>query len=107
MKRILGISSKCKWTNHMSLLYDDHGNPCSEEAGMGSVLLSYFSNLFSNSHHANFDQFHSFPALVSADNNDFLLALFRLEEFRTAVFDMHLDKSLGSDGMNLAFFQKD
>lgn len=50
---------------------------------MGSIVLSYFSNLFSNSHHANFNQFHSFPALVSADNNDFLLAPFRLEEFRT------------------------
>ncbi|PPD75549.1 hypothetical protein GOBAR_DD27528 [Gossypium barbadense] len=38
----------------------------------------------------------------------FLISLtpFRLEEFRTAVFDMHLDKSSGSDGMNPASFQK-
>ncbi|KAH1106592.1 hypothetical protein J1N35_010360 [Gossypium stocksii] len=43
-------------------------------------------------------------SMVDVDNA-FLLALFSANEFRQAIFSMHLDKASSPDGMNLSFFQ--
>ena len=44
--------------------------------------------------------------IVTEDQNKFLLSLFTSKDVGDGLFDMHLDKSLGIDGMNLAFYQK-
>ena len=43
--------------------------------------------------------------IAAADNHE-LLKSFSKEECRCAIFQMHLDKALGSHGFNPGFFQK-
>lgn len=46
------------------------------------------------------------PRTISEEQNDLLLQEVSSEEVKQALFQMHLDKSLGPDGMTHAFYQK-
>jgi len=43
---------------------------------------------------------------ITHQENDMLMALFTLEEFRKALFQMHSDRAPGPDGLNPAFYKR-
>ena len=71
------------------------------------IVLSYFNELFSVCD-GEYDPVISCvkPSVSSVDNDQMLLAPFSIKEFRSALLQMHLDKSHGPNGFNLAFYQK-
>lgn len=49
---------------------------------------------------------NNIPSCVFAYDNESLIAPFSLEEFQTVLFQMNLDKSPSSYGLNHAFFKR-
>ena len=94
-----------KVANKVSSLVDDNGIVQSDLSTMGSIALSYFWNLFSLGL-PNFDGLEvSLTNVVSLVESESLVAPFSKEEFIKAIKQMHLEKSPGSDGLNLGFYQ--
>lgn len=56
--------------------------------------------LFSASNSAGLDRFSHMQRRVSDQDSEALLSPFSIDEFKQVVFDMHLDKALGLDGLN-------
>lgn len=69
--------------------------------------MSYFSSLFSSKGVQNCDEIlgHITPSVIEEMNSD-LERPFTDEEIKSAVFQMHLTKAPGPDGMSPGFYQK-
>ncbi|KAK9143295.1 hypothetical protein Syun_012695 [Stephania yunnanensis] len=87
-------------------LFDDVGMRVYDPEGVENIALSYFGNLFNSSYVDSEAVIGAVQPKVTLDMNEFLTRQFTLEEFKKAIFDMHLYKSSGPDGFNLTFFLK-
>lgn len=70
------------------------------------VAKSYFEELFAATAGTYEPVTTEVNHRVSVLDNERLLAPFSKEDFRTALFQIYSDKSLGHDGLNPAFNQK-
>uniref|UniRef100_A0A803MQW4 Reverse transcriptase domain-containing protein n=1 Tax=Chenopodium quinoa TaxID=63459 RepID=A0A803MQW4_CHEQI len=84
-----------------------HGAEFEDEKQITEVFVNYFQELF-----AKYSQVEPEPVLDKVESvvnerhyND-LAAPFTVEEVRTTLFQMHLTKAPGTDGMSAVFFQK-
>ncbi|XP_057794267.1 uncharacterized protein LOC131010650 [Salvia miltiorrhiza] len=100
-------SARRKKNTIIRLLRDDGDWTASNEE-IQDVALNYFSNLFDEpsqqmDYHRILDKLNP---CINEDMNGNLTREFSLEEFSTAVSQMHPDKSPGPDGLNPRFYQK-
>ncbi|XP_037491657.1 uncharacterized protein LOC119369367 [Jatropha curcas] len=77
-----------------------------EPRDMRNVFLEYFTTLFTATPVQSSPVLEHVDSWVTESDNDNLMAPFLDEEFRSAIFQMHPDKSPGPDGFNPCFFQK-
>lgn len=75
-----------------------------DKEGMGTVVLKYFTNIFSQSNRDYSCVINLIEPVVSSSDIDVLLAAFSADEFCKAVFQMHSDKTPWPSGMNPVFF---
>ena len=100
------MASIRKKTNRIIRLKDTDGVWRDDGDEICDIALSYFTELFS------FCDCEYDPAIacvkpaILSDDNEMLLAPFTIEEFCSALFQMHPNKSSGQDGFNSAFYQK-
>ncbi|CAH9105008.1 unnamed protein product [Cuscuta europaea] len=78
---------------------------CTDRVDLGAMVTDYFLSLFQVSEQNRLTDVRGEFSQVIETQNQALLQPISPEEVKTAVFDMHPEKSPGSDGMNLAFFQ--
>lgn len=75
-----------------------------DEQDSNSHILHYFRLIFAGGSADCAQVLELVQNLISREDNDLLCAPFSNEEFRSALFQMHLDKALGLDGLNPAFY---
>ncbi|XP_030502725.2 uncharacterized protein LOC115717895 [Cannabis sativa] len=100
------IANSRKRNNSISRLQDSNGDWVTWETSLANVITSYFHDLFSSSSVNLGSVLDGIRPTVSREQNEDLLRTISEEEVRNALFQMHPDKSPGSDGMTPAFFQK-
>ena len=86
-------------------LKDDHDRWLSWDSGLQHLIVNCFKDLFSLRSCNGEEIFSTAKRKVSDMQNYELLRLFEGYEIKDEIFSMHLDKSLGPDGMNLGFYQ--
>uniref|UniRef100_A0A803PXY9 Reverse transcriptase n=1 Tax=Cannabis sativa TaxID=3483 RepID=A0A803PXY9_CANSA len=92
--------------NMIHKLKDAYGCWVDWDTGLQSVIMDYFTNLFSTSGSMANNLVEGLVPLVSPQQNVDLIQDVTAEEVRKALFQMHPNKSPGPDGMTLGFFQK-
>ena len=100
------MASARKQTNRIECIQDGTGTWVTKQQDLCIVARDYFTSVFEAdpiAQELNLSFIH--PTIPSEENNS-LLAPFSMDEFRVAVFKMHLDKSPGPDGFNPAFYKK-
>ncbi|XP_060963731.1 uncharacterized protein LOC115717505 [Cannabis sativa] len=99
-------SSRCRM-NAIDKLQCEDGSWVDWESGLLDVMCSYFQkNLFTSSNCTMDDVLDGISATVTSTPNDSLLQPLTDEEVKEALFQMHLDKSPGPDGMTPGSYQK-
>uniref|UniRef100_A0A803PDL7 Reverse transcriptase domain-containing protein n=1 Tax=Cannabis sativa TaxID=3483 RepID=A0A803PDL7_CANSA len=99
-------ASKRRRNNQLSSLKDDNGNLVSWDNGLDKVVIKYFEDLFLAGSSDWEDVLQCVDSSISTQQNEDLLRPISETEVKTALFQMHPDKSPGPDGMNPAFYQK-
>lgn len=94
-----------KSNNRIDFLMTDAGRKVDSDAEMGEVIHDYFSNSFAASNNVQMNRTIASPRVISAEQNQSLIADMTFEEFTEAVYQMHPDKASGPDGLNPAFYQ--
>lgn len=94
-----------KKANYISKIVDEQGVEHTDGTEMGESAVTYFESLFEPSMLNSYDTVEVLPILVDEGMNGLLTAPFSIEEFRTAMFQMHPEKSPGPDGLNPGFYQ--
>lgn len=94
-----------KKVNKIVSLEDDEGNKVTNDLGMRDLAKNYFLQLFQQHQSASEPVIEVIRQSISAHDNLCLTAPFTKEEFRIAMFSMHLDKCPGPDGYNPGFYQ--
>lgn len=92
-----------KRRNSIMSLCDDGGFLVDTQEGLCNLATSYFEDLFSTKPCRFNDVIDKIPTRLTVDDNVSLLAPFSILEFKSALFQMHHDKSPGPDGLNPAF----
>lgn len=87
------------------MLVVDDGVSCEDQEGMSTIVLNYFTKLFTENEVTLNQMNSSSPRLVTDEKNDFLTGDFTFEEFTAVIKEMHPDKTSGPDGFNPAFYQ--
>ena len=99
-------TSARKQKNTIKHLKDETCNWNRTKKELHHIMASYFSNIFQAQGY-EFDQvIATLQTKVTEEHNLMLNEPFTVEEIQTTIQAMHPDKSLGPDGMNLAFYQK-
>ncbi|KAL8106994.1 hypothetical protein AgCh_023701 [Apium graveolens] len=93
-------------TNRIQRLKDEEGHWYDWENGLHEHIKNYYEHLFTSNGTQEEEVLNCVPKSITEDQNAELLKSISDEEVRFAVFQMHLDKSPGPDGMTPAFFQK-
>ncbi|XP_060960654.1 uncharacterized protein LOC133031222 [Cannabis sativa] len=99
-------TSARKRNNQIHQLQDSNGNWVRWDTGLDKVISDYFSNLYSASGAHPSLVVNGIRGIVNSSQNEDLLQQVTSEEVKNALFQMHLDKAPGPDGMGLGFFQK-
>jgi hypothetical protein len=73
--------------------------------GMQDVVIDYFIQMFNASPNLVNEVINSVHLCVSTSMNNILLVPFQDEEFKRSIFQMGLNKSPCSDGLNLKSYQ--
>ncbi|KAK2637418.1 hypothetical protein Ddye_032210 [Dipteronia dyeriana] len=95
--------------NCVERLIDSTSRVVDSEEGMAQVIKSFFSDLFISSNPSVNDiskATNNIRSVVSEENLGVLTAIFRMDEVRTAVFDLSPTKAPGPDRFHAIFFQK-
>lgn len=87
-------------------LKDDNGTWYDDNPDLCRIAKDYFVNLFSTSPGDYETVLSSIRPKISAEMNETLFRPFNIDEFKSAIFQMHPDKSPGSDGFNPVFYHK-
>lgn len=84
-----------KKINSISSLSRGDGTAVHDHKGICDVVISYFNDLFQpqNNYNNFFSVINKMSPCVSHYDNDFLLPLFTMKEFKSALFPMDSDKS--------------
>ncbi|XP_031101874.1 uncharacterized protein LOC116005777 [Ipomoea triloba] len=98
------FASARKKKNTISKLKDDLGNWLEGE-NFHPLILSYYENIFTASGTQDMTSFPTLSSRVTSDRNVTLLLPFTVEELKTTLFSMFLDKAPGPDWMNPSFYQ--
>ncbi|KAH9722180.1 reverse transcriptase domain-containing protein [Citrus sinensis] len=99
-------ASARKRRNSIERLRNRQGIWCSNQEEIDGMIVDYFSTLFQTECCSSEEVLRCVEKNSTEDQNMMLLAPFSAVEVKDALFDMHSDKSPGSDGMNPAFYQK-
>lgn len=94
-----------KRRNYIHYLKSDAGEIISDKEDMCNVVREYFVKVFSQSGEPHEEESELNETVITDDQNRLLTAEFTLEEFSTAIKEMHPDKSAGPDDLNPVFFQ--
>jgi hypothetical protein len=86
-------------------LMTDENEIVTDQEKIGEVARTYFQELFKPTRGSQEPVLSLISPRISAEDNTLLEAPITKEELRTALFQMHPDKSPGPDGFNPAFFQ--
>lgn len=86
-------------------LYDRDGMWVSEVRGLGSIIVSYFKQLFSFVQGDKEEVLRCVTKRVTDEQNMALTAEVKRDEVWVVVFDMFPDKSPGPDGMSPGFYK--
>ncbi|XP_060959342.1 uncharacterized protein LOC115704505 [Cannabis sativa] len=100
------MASSRRRMNAIDKLQCEDGSWVDWDSGLFDVMCSYFQNLFTSSNCSMDDVLDGISATVTPLQNDSLLQPLTDEEVKKALFQMHLDKSPGPDGMTPGFYQK-
>lgn len=95
--------------NFISGLVSSHGDWCTDQSSMSSIIIDYFPTLFTSQNPTASDMSQVLDGVMHMidDNlNSVLCAPFVEAEVRQALFDMHPDKAPGPDGMSVFFYQQ-
>uniref|UniRef100_A0A803QCK5 Reverse transcriptase domain-containing protein n=1 Tax=Cannabis sativa TaxID=3483 RepID=A0A803QCK5_CANSA len=92
--------------NSIQKLKDSAGVWVNWKGRLPSVMVEYFSTLFTATAVADNEVIQCVPSAVTSEHNNRLLEPVSDDEVRHALFQMHPDKSSGHDGMTLGFYQK-
>ncbi|XP_019194791.1 PREDICTED: uncharacterized protein LOC109188616 [Ipomoea nil] len=91
--------------NSIKRLRDENGDWVREETGLDNVMLNYFNNLFAPNYGDMEEVVEAISERVTERDNAWLLRPLSMEEMRVSIFQMHPDKSPGTDGFGPGFFQ--
>uniref|UniRef100_A0A803PIN7 Reverse transcriptase domain-containing protein n=1 Tax=Cannabis sativa TaxID=3483 RepID=A0A803PIN7_CANSA len=100
------VASSRKRNNSISQLQNNNGVWVNCESGIQGVITGYFRDLFQASGTNLGSVLDRIWPSISCEQNDELLIPVSEDEVRSALFQMHPDKSPGPDGMTPAFYQK-
>ncbi|XP_060964883.1 uncharacterized protein LOC133033858 [Cannabis sativa] len=92
--------------NAIDKLQCEDGRWVDWDSGLPDVMCSYFQNLFTSSNCSMDDVIAGISSTVTPLQNDSLLQPVTQEEVKSALFQMHPDKSPRPDGMTPGFYQK-
>ncbi|CAH9143861.1 unnamed protein product, partial [Cuscuta epithymum] len=95
-----------KQRNKICMLTKPDGSLSTSREGMCSIVKEYFSDIFSLGDTEYGPVIKTIKPCVNNAANNMLTASFEVEEFRTAIFQMHSDKAPGPDGLNPAFYKR-
>ena len=99
----MATTRKC--INKIHRLMDDEDRWVKDALGLQEMAKNYFNNLFLAPNMVRLYNTLAFKQKVTMLENGSLLSPFAMDEFEVAMRQMHLDKALGSDGLNSAFYQ--
>ena len=93
--------------NSLRFLVDENGIEHSLNRDKGSIVATYFENMFQSSFPANMDSvLNGFHQRVSSEMNLELTSAVSEQEIYNAVFSIDAESAPGSDGFTAIFFQK-
>lgn len=95
-----------KRKNFVHYLKSETGEVISDQEGMCNAVEDYFKNVFSQSGDLVEEDADFNAEVITMAHNNRLTAYFTMEEFSSAIKEMHPDKSAGPDGLNPAFFSE-
>lgn len=101
-----GMTNARRKINRITQLQDANGNTIGEQDGICGVARNYFHDLFNASDNNVEMVVEVINPIVTNNDNAMLTAPFDKEDFRTALYHMHPDKSPGPDGLNAAFYRR-
>ena len=88
-------------------LYDREGQCHTDEDKIANIVEDYYKQLFTSSTSLDMDAIiESVDRVVTKGMAQSLTCPYTKEEVKTTLFQMHLSKSLGPDGMLPFLFQK-
>ena len=102
-------ASQRRQRNQIIGVFNDEDNWCTDDNEIANVAENYFHNLFTTTHldHTIMENvLDSVDRRITDDMNGILLQPYTACEIKRALFQMHLSKSPGPDGMSPFFFQK-
>lgn len=95
-----------KKKNQLKGLFDKDGQWCTTDSDIETIVLQYYSELFSTSLPTNINEaVNLLPQIISEDMNAILSKQLSVEEIRLALFQMHPSKASGPDGFSPCFYQ--
>jgi hypothetical protein len=100
------MASAKKKRNMIMKLQAENGEWVEKQEELCSVAKNYFDTLFSGNTGISNSILNYVPETITEDDNIMLLAPFKKEEFREALFQMNSNKSPGPDGLNPAFYKR-
>ncbi|XP_074336055.1 uncharacterized protein LOC141673224 [Apium graveolens] len=92
--------------NRFHKLKDEAGKWMEWDNGLLELISGYFQNMFTAEQTEDEEIIICVKQSITSEQNDELMKPITPEEVRNSIFQIHLDKALGPDGMSTTFFQK-
>ena len=95
-----------KQHNKITKLMKDDNTEVTTQEDICTLSLEYFSNLFAPTTCNTHPVLQAVAPCINAEDSNLLTAPFSDDEFKDVVYQMHLDKSPGPDGLNPTFYKR-